>query len=114
MQSTSQIIVTQVFSSIFYTRTPSNTSSMTAVRYTAKCPDSRFAASLFFVTDAPASLVVTVLVCAATVVPGMVLTGSVVTRLTVLPAETVDIVVIAGTTLGGIVVLGIVVVYVIS
>lgn len=77
-------------------------------------PHCRDDAAPFFVADAPASLVVTVLVCGATVVPGIVLTGSVVTKLTVLPADTVGIVVTVGRMLGGIVVPGIVVVYVIS
>lgn len=62
-----------------------------------------------------ASLVVTVLTCGATVVPGIVLAGSVVvTVLIVLPAETIALVIVAGSILGGIVVPGMVVVYVTS
>ncbi len=62
-----------------------------------------------------ASLVVTVLTCGATVVPGIVLAGSVVVTVPiVLPAETIALVIVAGSILGGTVVPGMVVVYVTS
>lgn len=67
------------------------------------------------VAEVPASLVVTVLTCGATVVPCIVLAGSVVVTVPmVLPADIIALVVVAGNTLAGTVVPGMVVVYVIS
>ena len=77
-------------------------------------PGFRIDPSPFAVADGAATRVVTVLVWAAIVVPGIVLATSVETTVVALSSAVVAIAVTAETMLGGIVVPGMSVVYVIS
>ena len=83
-------------------------------KITAVAPGSRIYATPFAVADAAATRVVTVLVRGPMVVPGIVLTASVDTRVVAVSSAMVGIVIPAETIVGGIVVPDMTVVYVIS
>lgn len=101
--------------SALYANTSTKISPIAAAQTKRKRWGLRRAEAPFFVADAPASLVVTVDVCGASVVPGIVLAASVVVTVPiVLPLATIGLVVVTETMLGGTVVPEIVVVYVIS